>query len=156
MYLNGSGGLYLDGIMNQNLYEYIPSNQSKNAIINAMKVNLELKDEEPNKEFSFSADTPYEQKVIGKDLYGGVENPGRAPETNDTTSNCGENEELGADGKTCVCKFGYSKKMENVKKMRQKMIVSISMNVFQKVEYIIGMIQMVIKIQQNILIHLVQ
>lgn len=110
MYLNGSGGLYLDGIMNQNLYEYLPSNQSKNAIINAMKVNLELKDEEPNKEFSFSADTPYEQKVIGKDLYGGVENPGRAPETNDTTSNCGENEELGADGKTCVCKFGYSKK----------------------------------------------
>ena len=109
MYLNGSGGLYLDGIMNQNLYEYLPSSQSKNAIINAMKVNLELKNEEPNKEFSFSADQPYEQAVIGKDLYGGVENPGRAPETSDDNTNCGENEELGADKKTCVCKNGYEK-----------------------------------------------
>ena len=110
MYLNGSGGLYLDGIMNQNLYEYIPSTQSRNAITNAMKVNLELKEDTPKKEFSFSADTPYTQEVIGKNLSGGVENPGRASDTPDSSdSKCGTNEELGADKVTCVCKNGYEK-----------------------------------------------
>lgn len=110
MYLNGSGGTYMDGIMNMPLYEYIPSSQSMNAIINAMKVNLELKEEKPAKKFSFSADEEYEQKVIGKDLYGGVEKVPTGSNTTDTTSSCGENEELGADKKTCVCKWGYSRK----------------------------------------------
>ena len=118
MYLNGSGGLYLDGIMNQNLYEYLPSSQSKNAIIDAMKVNLELKEDTPKKEFSFSADQPYEQEVIGKNLSGGVENPGRAADTSTASdTKCGENEELGADGKNCVCKNGYAKKDGTCKKI---------------------------------------
>ncbi len=73
MYLNGRGALIQDGIMSSmNLYEYVPSTQSLNAIIKAMKQNLELVAIEPSLSFSFSADKPYEQKVIGSDLYGGV------------------------------------------------------------------------------------
>ena len=107
MYLNGSGGLYYDGIMSMDLYEYIPSSQSLNAIKNAMKVNLELKEEKPAKSFSFSADEEYKQKVIGADLSGGVETPSSG--SSNTTNTCDTNEELGADNTTCVCKWGYSR-----------------------------------------------
>ena len=114
MYLNGRGAMIQDGIMtSMNLYEYIPSTQSLNAIIKAMKINLELESEEPAKSFSFSADQSYEQKVIGKDLYGGIASYPTVPTTSTSTTDenkCGENEELGADKKTCVCKVGYLKK----------------------------------------------
>lgn len=110
MYLNGTGGLYQDGIMNMELYEYIPSNQSLNAIKNAMKVNLELKSEKPATSFSFSADEEYEQKVIGKNLSGGVDKPTSTKSSSESKTNeCSTNEELGADGKTCVCKWGYER-----------------------------------------------
>ena len=115
MYLNGVGGLYQDGIMSMELYEYIPSNNSLNAIKNAMKVNLGLKEETVQKKFSFSADEEYEPKVIGKNEYGGVDVPAKVSTSSDeddetvttTTANCGTNEELGADERTCVCKHGY-------------------------------------------------
>ena len=115
MYLNGVGGLYQDGIMSMELYEYVPSNNSLNAIKNAMKVNLGLKEETVQKKFSFSADEEYEPKVIGKNEYGGVDVPAKVSTSSDeddetvttTTANCGTNEELGADERTCVCKHGY-------------------------------------------------
>ena len=112
LYLNGSGAMIQDGIMtSMNLYEYIPSTQSLNAIKKAMKVNLGLVEEKPKKEFSFSADEEYEQEVIGKNLSGGVASYPTVPTTEEDSNKCtGENEELGADKVTCVCKNGYTKK----------------------------------------------
>ncbi len=107
-YLNGSGGLIYDNIMKMKLYEYVPSSQSLNAIVKAMKVNLELEEEEYDTSFSFSIDDKYEEKVIGSDLYGGIAS------YPDPTPTCGTNEELGADGVTCVCKNGYSKNSSGV------------------------------------------
>lgn len=110
-YLNGSGGLIYDNIMNMKLYEYVPSSQSLKAIINAMKVNLELMDEEYDNSFSFTIDEPYEQKVIGADLYGGVTKyPDPTVDDNENDEKtCDTGEEIGADGTSCVCKSGYSR-----------------------------------------------
>lgn len=112
LYLNGSGAMIQDGIMtSMNLYEYIPSTQSLNAIKKAMKVNLGQANEEVAKEFSFSADKPYEQQVIGKNLSGGIASYPTVPTTTESDNKCtGDNEELGEDKKTCVCKWGYEKK----------------------------------------------
>lgn len=113
MYLNGSGAYIKDGVMNMNLYEYVPSTQSLNAIINAMKVNLELKEEDPVYEFSFSADEEYESEVIGKNLSGGVKKYETLQEETEDTE-CSTNEELGADKKTCVCIHGYERNSSGV------------------------------------------
>ena len=114
LYINGRGALIQDGIMSSmNLYEYVPSSQSVAAVKKAMKENLGIVNATPAKEFSFSADKGYEKKVIGKDLYGGIPSYPTVPEkkTEETTDNpcTGDNEELGADKKTCVCKNGYTK-----------------------------------------------
>ena len=110
MYLNGVGGMYHDGIMGSDLYEYIPSTNSLNAIKNAMKVNLGLKEDTVNKKFSFSIDKEYEEKIIGKDKTGGVDVPAKSTTTSTKNDvSCGTNEELGADGQTCVCAHGYEK-----------------------------------------------
>lgn len=109
-YLNGSGGLIYDNIMKMKLYEFVPSTESLNAIVKAMKINLELIEEKYDTSFSFSIDNKYEEKVIGADLYGGVASyPDPTP-----TNTCKTNEELGADGVTCVCKNGYSKNSSGV------------------------------------------
>lgn len=116
-YLNGSGGLIHDNIMNMKLYEYVPSSQSLKAIVNAMKINLELMDEEYDNSFSFTIDEPYEPKVIGADLYGGVEkypDPTNDDDDNDNKQTCDKGEEIGADGKSCVCKYGYSRNTSGV------------------------------------------
>ena len=111
MYLNGSGAYIKDGIMNMNLYEYVPSTESLNEIKKAMRINLELEDDEPSYSFSFSIDEEYTQKVIGKDKYGGVKKYETLEESStDTAKTCDTNEELGADNETCVCKAGYERK----------------------------------------------
>lgn len=111
LYLNGSGALIQDGVMSSmNLYEYVPSTESLDAIVAAMKENLELKEAKPNYTFSFSADQTYEPKVIGSDLYGGIASyPALDDSGASSGGDCGENEEKGADGVTCVCKSGYEK-----------------------------------------------
>ena len=107
-YLNGSGALIQDGVMSSmNLYEYVPSTESLNAIIKAMKENLELVDTTPAYSFSFSSDESYEPKVIGADLYGGIASYPALPDEDEASTECGENQEKGADGVTCVCKSGY-------------------------------------------------
>ena len=114
-YLNGSGGLIRDNVAGMKLYEFVPSTQSLNAIVKAMKVNLELVKEEYDTSFSFSIDKKYEEKIIGSDLHGGVESyTDTDTTTSDSSSKCGTNEELGADGKTCVCKHGYTKNSSGV------------------------------------------
>lgn len=112
-YLNGSGGLIYDNIMNMKLYEFVPSSQSLNAIIKAMKVNLELIEEDYDTSFSFTIDEPYESKIIGADLYGGVTkypDPTSDTKIDSSSKTCAEGEELGADKTTCVCKYGYTRK----------------------------------------------
>lgn len=108
-YLNGSGGMIFDNIMGMDLYEFVPSTQSLNAIIKAMKVNLELEEEDYDTSFSFTIDEEYEQKVIGADLHGGVKSYPSSGQINNEKEKvtCSVGEELGADQKTCVCKNGY-------------------------------------------------
>ena len=65
-YLNGSGGLIHDNVAGMKLYEFVPSTQSLNAIVKAMKVNLELVKEEYDTSFSFSIDKKYEEKLYIK------------------------------------------------------------------------------------------
>ena len=71
-YLNGSDGYIMDYVAGTGLYEFIPSKQSLNAIVTAMKINLELESETYDTSFSFTVDKAYEAKIIGSDLYGGV------------------------------------------------------------------------------------
>ena len=95
------------------LYEFVPSSQSLNAIIKAMKVNLELIEEDYDTSFSFTIDEPYESKIIGADLYGGVTkypDPTSDTKIDSSSKTCAEGEELGADKTTCVCKYGYTRK----------------------------------------------
>lgn len=63
---------YTNNGMRRNLYEFIPSTESVNAVVNAMKVNLGLVAATPTKTFSYDANSPYTEKVIGKGLYGGA------------------------------------------------------------------------------------
>ena len=71
LYLEGSGQMIYDERARMVLWDYIPSNASRKAIIRAMKENLELLSHEPITEFSFSINEPYEKKVIGKGLSDG-------------------------------------------------------------------------------------
>ena len=112
-YLNGSDGHLHDYLVGSEVYEFLPSYNSLNAIVKAMKINLGLEEEEYDTSFTFSIDHPYEQKIIGKDVWGGVKNYPQ-PEKKPETKTCGTNEELGADGQTCVCKNGYEKDSKGV------------------------------------------
>ena len=51
------------------LWDYVPNKSSRNDIVKAMKVNLELVNHEDITEFSFSINEPYEKKVIGEGPY---------------------------------------------------------------------------------------
>ena len=49
-----------------NLYNFVPYEESLQAVIDAMKVNLGLKEPKMIKEFSFDINEPYEETIIGK------------------------------------------------------------------------------------------
>ena len=111
-FLRGGGGIIMDGVAGTGLYEFVPSQEGLDAITKAMRINLELEEGEYDKSFSFSIDKPYEAEIIGEDLWGGVKSYPRVSTEEETSTDnvtCGSNEELGADGKTCLCKSGYSK-----------------------------------------------
>lgn len=69
MYLQGEGQMIYDERMRMVLYNYVPNEDSRDDIIQAMKENLELADHEVVKEFSFSINEPYETEVIGYGPY---------------------------------------------------------------------------------------
>ena len=71
LYLDGDGQMIYDERARMVLWDYVPNTNSRNDVINAMKVNLELKEHENICEFSFSINKPYEKKVIGSGYYGG-------------------------------------------------------------------------------------
>ncbi len=67
----GTQRLYLSGSDNMinGIYYFEYSSQSLKEIVDAMKINLEIKKPEMDKEFSFSINNPYEDIQIGKDVY---------------------------------------------------------------------------------------
>lgn len=69
LYLQGEGQMIYDERMRMVLYDYVPNEDSKKDIVNAMKENLELKKHKPITEFSFSINEPYEKEVIGYGPY---------------------------------------------------------------------------------------
>ena len=71
LYLEGSGQMIYDERARMVLWDYIPSENSRKAIVRAMKENLEKIEHKPITEFSFSINEPYEKKVIGKGVTGG-------------------------------------------------------------------------------------
>ena len=64
----GTQRLYLSGSdkMINGIYYFEYSKKSLKEITNTMKINLELKDPEMDKDFSFSINNPYEEVQIGK------------------------------------------------------------------------------------------
>lgn len=64
-------GTYVN-ISNLNLSMVIPHKNSINAVSNAMKENLGLKEKDVIKNISFNINKPFEEAVIGKGIYGGT------------------------------------------------------------------------------------
>ena len=48
------------------LYNFVPYQESLDAVIEAMKINLEMVEPKMTKTFSFDASVPYEENIIGK------------------------------------------------------------------------------------------
>ena len=113
LYLQGYGAMIYDKHMRMELYDYVPNTYSKKDITKAMKQNLGLASYKSSKTFSFSINHPYEKKIIGEGPYKSTYNASKYKKASDYTTKdknkCGTNEELGADGVTCVCKYGYTK-----------------------------------------------
>ena len=67
----GTQRLYLSGYDKyiNKIYYYEAYKQSLKEIVDAMKINLELKEPEMDKDFSFSINKPYVNKQIGKGIY---------------------------------------------------------------------------------------
>lgn len=60
---------YSNSGMRLNLYNFIPSKDSINAIIKAMKINLGMIQKDAILTFSYDANKPYEETVIGEGIY---------------------------------------------------------------------------------------
>lgn len=71
LYLNGSSAMIYDEGIGLTLYNFIPSKESLNAIVTAMKQNLELEKVTMLKNMTFNIEKPFEMKTIGADVYGG-------------------------------------------------------------------------------------
>ena len=71
-YLTGSSAMIYDKRSGLVLYNYVPSTSSLKTIVKAMKINLELIDEEYDTSFSFTIDKPYKATVIGENESGGA------------------------------------------------------------------------------------
>ncbi len=69
LYLQGVGQMIYDERARMVLWDYVPNNNSRKDIIQAMKENLELVNHTNITEFNFSIDHPYEKKVIGAGPY---------------------------------------------------------------------------------------
>ena len=111
LYLYGQSAMIYDSSMRMDLYNYVPNTHSRDDITKEMKMNLGLLNHKTIKKFSFSINNPYEKKVIGEGPYRSTYDSSKYKKASDyEEEKCGTNEELGADGVTCVCKWGYSKK----------------------------------------------
>ncbi len=71
LYLDGIGQMIYDERARMVLWDYVPNENSRKDIIQAMNENLELANHEAITEFSFSINEPYEKEVIGSGPYKG-------------------------------------------------------------------------------------
>ena len=70
LYLQGTGQMIYDERSRLVLWDYVPNEYSRDDIVKAMKVNLELEEPDMIKEFTFSInDGDYEKQVTGKGPY---------------------------------------------------------------------------------------
>lgn len=70
LYLDGTGQMIYDERSRLVLWDYVPNEQSRKDIINAMKINLGKKEPEMIKEFTFSINDPdYEKQITGSGPY---------------------------------------------------------------------------------------
>ena len=69
MFLQGTGQMIYDERARMILWDYVPNNESRKDIIQAMKVNLELADHKDITEFHFSINETYEKEIIGQGPY---------------------------------------------------------------------------------------
>ncbi len=69
LYLAGNSQMIYDERMRMVLYNYVPNENSRDDIVQAMKENLELADHTDITEFSFSINETYEKEIIGKGPY---------------------------------------------------------------------------------------
>ena len=69
LFLQGTGQMIYDERARMVLWDYVPINDSRKDIIQAMKENLELANHNIIIEFSFSINEPYEKEIIGKGPY---------------------------------------------------------------------------------------
>ena len=118
LYLQGQSAMIYDKRMRMVLYDYVPNTLSRDDITKAMKMNLELIDHKASKKFTFSINDPYEKKIVGYGPYKSTFNASKYKYSADEDDNkkssssnktCDTNEEFGADGVSCVCKWGYEK-----------------------------------------------
>jgi hypothetical protein len=66
MFLSGASQMIYDERMRMVLYNYVPNTRSKEALIQAMKENLELVPHKNITSFSFSINKTYEKSIIGE------------------------------------------------------------------------------------------
>ena len=66
LYLDGTGQMIYDERAKMVLWDYIPSSDSRNACVQAMRENLEQVGHSDITEFHFSINSPYEKSVIGQ------------------------------------------------------------------------------------------
>ncbi len=69
LYLAGNSQMIYDERMRMVLYNYVPNENSRDDIVQAMKENLELANHTDITEFSFSINETYEKEIIGKGPY---------------------------------------------------------------------------------------
>lgn len=69
LYLSGVDAYIYDPYLGQTLYDFVIYEESISDISEAMKINLGLQDAEIVKEFDFSINEEYEEKIIGKGNY---------------------------------------------------------------------------------------
>lgn len=70
LYLSGRDARIFDQGSKLSLYNYIAYDESRKAVVDAMKINLGLKELKPIKTFTFSVKEEYEEPVIGKNVGG--------------------------------------------------------------------------------------
>lgn len=71
LYLNGSSAMIYDEGIGLTLYNYVPSKESLEVIVTAMKQNLGLEKVKKVKQMTFDISKPFEMETIGADVYGG-------------------------------------------------------------------------------------
>ena len=69
LYLQGVGQMIYDERARMVLWDYVPNDNSRKDIVQAMKENLEIVGHKDITEFSFSINSPYEETVIGEGPY---------------------------------------------------------------------------------------